>query len=164
MLIYMKGNLMTDVTNTKIEPKERQCKICGRILPIDQFSIAYGKNRMWTCKECMGKKILEGRGRKFWNQIRQSGMDDSMKIQRKYKQIDENRRLDEKESGIPAIANDEVFARLLYYRDAWVSNYGRAIEKEKDRYKLLRGRYDELTGERIYTLKKEVYVKIHEEI
>ena len=150
---------MTDVTNTKIEPKERQCKICGRILPIDQFSIAYGKNRMWTCKECMGKKILEGRGRKFWNQIRQSGMDDSMKIQRKYKQIDENRRLDEKESGIPAIANDEVFARLLYYRDAWVSNYGRAIEKEKDRYKLLRGRYDELTGERIYTLKKEVYVK-----
>jgi len=114
---------------------------------------------MWTCKECMGKKILEGRGRKFWNQIRQSGMDDSMKIQRKYKQIDENRRLDEKESGIPAIANDEVFARLLYYRDAWVSNYGRAIEKEKDRYKLLRGRYDELTGERIYTLKKEVYVK-----
>lgn len=68
---------------------------------------------MWTCKECMGKKILEGRGRKFWNQIRQSGMDDSMKIQRKYKQIDENRRLDEKESGIPAIANDEVFARLL---------------------------------------------------
>ena len=36
-----------------------------------------------------------------------------MKIQRKYKQIDENRRLDEKESGIPAIANDEVFARLI---------------------------------------------------
>lgn len=158
MLIYMKGNLMIDV-NTKIEPKERQCKTCGRILPIDQFSKAYGRNRIWTCKECMGKKILEGRGRKFWNQILQSGMDDSMKIQRKYKQIDENRRLDEKESGISAIANDEVFARLLYYKEAWISNYGRLIEKDKDRYRLLRGRYDDVTCEKIYTLKKEVYVK-----
>ncbi|WP_366936712.1 hypothetical protein, partial [uncultured Clostridium sp.] len=144
MLIYTKGILMTDDKKLNIEEKERQCRTCGRILPIDQFSIAYGKNRIWTCKECMNKKILEGRGRKFWNQIIENGIDDSMKIRRKYKEIDKNRRLDEKESGIPAIANDEVFARLLYYKDAWISNYGRVIEKDKDRYKLLRGRYDDV--------------------
>ncbi|NSE27443.1 hypothetical protein G4451_12850 [Fusicatenibacter saccharivorans] len=59
MLIYMKGNLMTDVTNTKIEPKERQCKICGRILPIDQFSIAYGKIVCGHAKNAWAKKSLK---------------------------------------------------------------------------------------------------------
>ena len=150
---------MTDDKKLNIEEKERQCKTCGRILPIEKFTKARGRDRLFSCKECIGKKMVNSRRQKALHEIMKSGLDDSMKIQRKYKQIDENRRLDEKESGIPAIGNDEVFARLLYYKEAWISNYGRVIEKDKDRYKLLRGRYDDMTGEKTYTLEKEIYAE-----
>lgn len=105
---------MTDDKKLNIEEKERQCRTCGRILPIEKFKKARGRDRLFSCKECIGKKMVESRRRKSLHEIIESGLDDSMKIERKYKQIEENRKVDEKESGIPAIANDEVFARLLY--------------------------------------------------
>lgn len=85
--------------------------------------------------------------------------DDSMHIKRQYKEIDSSRILGKKISGIKHCARDEKFVRLLYYKDAWISNYGRCIVYENGEYKLLRGGIDKWSGERVYTLKKERYIK-----
>lgn len=52
-----------------------------------------------------------------------------------------------------------VTTRLMYYKDAWISNYGRCIVYENGEYRLLRGSIDKWTGDTIYTLRKERYIK-----
>ena len=85
--------------------------------------------------------------------------DDSMHINRKYKKINRNRTLKKNISGIDFCARDERFVKLLYYKDTWISNYRRVIVYEDGQYKLLRGSVDRWTGEVVYTLKKERYIK-----
>ena len=78
-----------------------------------------------------------------------------MHIQRQYKKINQDRILRKKISGIDFCAKDEKFVRLMYYKDAWISNYGRCIVYENGEYRLLRGSIDKWTGDTIYTLRKE---------
>lgn len=93
------------------------------------------------------------------NRIEQYLSDDSMHIKRQYKKINQDRILRKKISGIDFCAKDEKFVRLMYYKDAWISNYGRCIIFDDGEYKLLCGSIDKRTGDTIYTLRKERYIK-----
>ena len=58
-------------------------------------------------------------------------------------------------SHINLVAEDEIFVRLMDYKDVWISNYGRAIHLYADgEYKLLKGKDNYGT---YYTARKNVY-------
>ena len=136
--------------------KTKVCKCCGRELPLSEFTFIYGKNHTNTCKACVNKK----REQTYYEKgLQQYLSDDSMHIQRQYKKINKDRILRKKISGIDFCAKDEKFVKLLYYKDAWISNYGRCIVFEDSEYKLLKGNVNRQTGELVYTLRKEKYLK-----
>lgn len=144
----------------KYGDKVKECKVCGRKLPISEFRLNPYKTRYNTCKECMRKKQQGSRNRTNYRKgLEQYATDDSMQIKRQCKKIDSSRILRKKDSGIDFVAKDERFVKLLYYKDAWISSYSRCVVYEDGKYKLLRGSVDKWTGERKYTLKKEEYVK-----
>lgn len=132
------------------------CKHCGRKLPVSEFARRGGK----VCKSCYNRQDREKRAEeKKIRGIELYLSDDSMHIHRRYKKINRSRTLKKNVSGIDFCARDERFVKLLYYKDAWISNYRRVIVYEDGQYKLLRGSVDRWTGEVVYTLKKERYIK-----
>lgn len=136
-------------TGTKV------CNTCGRELPLSKFC-----KKECRCRECKNEYYRNLRHEKrLRNGIEQYLSDESMYIHWKYKKINRDRILRKKVSGIDFCAKDERFVRLLYYKDTWISNYGRCIVCENNKYKLLRGGIDKWTGERVYTLRKERYIK-----
>ena len=140
----------------KYGDKVKECKVCGRKLPISEFPVC---GRI-TCKPCINRQRREKSAEdRMNNGIEQYLSDDSMHIKRQYKKIDSSRILRKKDSGIDFVAKDERFVKLLYYKDTWISSYSRCVVYEDGKYKLLRGSVDKWTGERKYTLKKEEYVK-----
>lgn len=140
--------------------KTKVCKCCGRELPLSEFTLMYGKNHTNTCKECVNKKQRDSREKSNYEKgLQQYLADDSMHIKRLYKEINSNRILRKKISGIKHCTRDEKFVKLLYYKDAWISNYGRCIVFEDGEYKLLKGNVNRQTGELVYTLRKEKYLK-----
>lgn len=140
--------------------KTKVCKCCGRELPLSEFTLMYGKNHTNTCKECVNKKQRDSRKKSNYKKgLQQYLADDSMHIKRQYKEINGNRILRKKVSGIEHCTRDEKFVKLLYYKDAWISNYGRCIVLEDGEYKLLKGNVNRQTGELVYTLRKEKYLK-----
>lgn len=154
--VYMIGGQMSNDKNIKSNNQTKICKSCGRELPLSEFILVYGKNHTNTCKECASKK----REQTYYEKgLQQYLSDDSMHIKRQYKKINKDRILRKKVSGIDFCAKDEKFVKLLYYKDAWISNYGRCIIYENGEYKLLRGSIDKWTGVLVYTLRKERYIK-----
>lgn len=140
--------------------KTKVCKCCGRELPLSEFTLMYGKNHTNTCKECVNKKQRDSRKKSNYKKgLQQYLADDSMHIKHQYKEINGNRILRKKVSGIEHCTRDEKFVKLLYYKDAWISNYGRCIVLEDGEYKLLKGNVNRQTGELVYTLRKEKYLK-----
>lgn len=140
--------------------KTKVCKCCGRELPLSEFTLMYGKNYTNTCKECVNEKQRDSRKKSNYKKgLQQYLADDSMHIKRQYKEINGNRILRKKVSGIEHCTRDEKFVKLLYYKDAWISNYGRCIVLEDGEYKLLKGNVNRQTGELVYTLRKEKYLK-----
>lgn len=136
--------------------KTKVCKCCGRELPLSEFTIMYGKNYTNTCKECANKK----REQTYYEKgLQQYLSDGSMHIKHQYKEIISNRILRKNVSGIKHCTRDEKFVRLIYYKDAWISSYGRCIVLENGEYKLLNGNVNRQTGELVYTLRKEKYLK-----
>ena len=102
--------------------KTKVCKCCGRELPLSEFTIMYGKNYTNTCKECANKK----REQTYYEKgLQQYLSDGSMHIKHQYKEIISNRILRKNVSGIKHCTRDEKFVRLIYYKDAWISSYGR---------------------------------------
>nr|DAG68035.1 MAG TPA: restriction endonuclease [Bacteriophage sp.] len=132
------------------------CKKCGRELPLRKFQKIYGKTWTTTCKDCVADTRMK---KCYENGLALYSTDKSMRTKRKFKKIHSSRVLTKAVSGIDRIATDERFVRLLDYKDTWISNYGRAIVKDGDRYKLLRGSYSDTDGELYYTLDKNVYFK-----
>lgn len=132
------------------------CKVCGRELPIENYIMIYGKNRLHTCKECTKKSREKSL---YESALQQYFSDESMHFKRKYKKIDSSRILRKNESGIDFIARDERFVKLLYYKDTWYSSHGRVVEYRDGKYKVQRGSKDKRTGKRMFTLEKEKYVK-----
>lgn len=156
----MIGGQMKNDKNIKNNNETKICKCCGRELPLSSFAKSGKKYTRKICKSCENKQRREKReDNRFSNGIEQYLSDDSMHIQRQYKKINQDRILRKKISGIDFCAKDEKFVRLTYYKDAWISNYGRCIIIDDGEYKLLRGSIDKRTGELVYTLRKERYIK-----
>lgn len=133
------------------------CKKCGRILPIDKFRLVRGQfyNPYYLnhCKECEYKYQRAYLRKK--NAIKFSG-DLEILITRQYKNIKKERVLDISNIDIIPLGTDEVFVKLMDYKNAWLSNYGRVITYTNGKYNLLQGGYDNY-GVLHYTVKKNIF-------
>ena len=133
----------------KVNEETRECKVCGEKLPIDRFELIKPRNKnpyhIYTCKKCRHDIRAERRAR-----LRENV---EILIERKYKKINPERILDLSNLGIEPIGTDEIFVKLMDYKDIWLSNYGRAISFSYGRYNLLCGRYD-LDGSLNYSVNK----------
>ena len=120
--------------NTEVET--RICKVCGEELPIEKFQMNKPKDgkpyRIYTCNKCRYLQKIE-RLNKLTDRI-------EIILDRRYKPIKSERILDKGLiSHIDLVAEDEIFVRLMDYKDVWISNYGRAIHLYADgEYKLIR--------------------------
>lgn len=128
---------------TDSDKSTKRCSKCERILPASRFSSLKG----W-CKNCMNTYAA----------IKKGNMteDDVVKIKRVYKEPIPERILDTKQAGIKRINPDEYFVRLIDYRQAWVSNYGRVAEFSDGRYRVKRLKRNK-QGELTCSLQKNIY-------
>lgn len=135
----------------------KTCSKCGRILPIDKFRLVRGKLHepyyLGQCKECEYK--YQRTYLKEKNKIRFSD-NLEMLIQRQYKEVKSERILDITSMDIALLAQDEIFVRLMDYKNAWLSNYGRVIACTSGKYNLLNGSYDS-NGSLRYRLSKNIF-------
>lgn len=133
------------------------CNKCGRILPVDKFRLVrgqfYNPYYLGHCKECEYKSQREYLEEK--NKIKFSD-DLKILIQRKYKAIKKERILDISNIDIISSGTDEIFVKLMDYKNTWLSNYGRIIRYSGGKYNLLQGSYDSY-GVLRYTLPKNVF-------
>lgn len=135
----------------------KTCNKCGRILPIDKFRLIRGKLHepyyLGQCKEC--EYAYQREYLKEKNKIRFS---DNLEIliQRQYKEVKPERILDISGLDIVPSDSDEIFVRLMDYKKAWLSNYGRVIVCPYGEYNLLKGFYDS-DGSLCYKLVKNVF-------
>ena len=141
----------TEVTQTKI------CKKCGRILLVEKFRLVKGQFHnpyyLGHCKECEYKDQREYLKEK--NKI--SFSDDlEILIQRLYKKINSERILDISTLNIIPLGTDEIFVKLMDYKNTWLSNYGRVIRFSDGKYHLQQGNYDNY-GALFYSLRKNVF-------
>ena len=67
-------------------------------------------------------------------------------VERQYKDIKAERILDISNTGIIPLGTDEIFVKLMDYKNAWLSNYGRMIRYSDGKYNLLQGSYDNYGG------------------
>ena len=148
----IKGNM----EDTKI------CKKCGRLLPVEKFRLKKGQfgNPYYCgiCKECESKYDKE-----YHENIRakEFTFSDDLEIitKRKYKEINPARILDISKTGLDIVllGTDEIFVKLMDYKDTWLSNYGRVIRcSYNNHYNLLNGRY--YNGELCYSVPKNVFI------
>lgn len=136
------------------------CNKCGKLLPIEKFRLCTGQfgNPYYrgACKECEGYYAYEYVEKKREKEYTFSD-DLEINTQRKYKEIDKARILDISNIGIDIIlyGTDEIFVKLMDYKDTWLSNYGRIIRCVQGKYGLLEG--TEINGELRYSLRKNVF-------
>ncbi len=135
------------------------CNKCGMVLPIEEFRLVKGRfynpYYLGQCKKCEYKYQ-----RKYLAEKNKVKFSDNLEIliKRRYKIIKPERILDLSNTNILPCGVDEVFVRLMDYKDAWLSNYGRVIRStSKGRYKLLKGGYDK-NGILYYTLPQMKFV------
>lgn len=142
---------MIDENNISRNEKTRVCKVCGEELPLDKFEIIKPKNKkpyhIYTCKKCRYDIRVERR-----DKLRE---DVEILIERKYKKINPERILDLSNTDIFPIGTDEIFVKLMDYKDTWLSNYGRVIHFSHGKYKLLKGNYNQY-GVLYYSVSKNV--------
>lgn len=119
------------------EDKTKKCSKCGRELPLERF-----KRHTAVCKSCLnGFRIAE---------------ENAVKIERIYKKPFPERILDIKQTGIKLISQDECFVQLINYKKAWISNYGRVLEYNDNKYVLKRTKINKF-GEKTCKLQKNIY-------
>lgn len=149
---YYKEVKLNDVKN---EEKIYKCNKCGGWFTAAEMvrKVNNGNVKFHVCKECENKYRREKRQE---IKIEKFLADESLRICRKYKVIRPERTLSVEESGIALVADDEVFVRLLDYRDSWISNYGRMITKYNGGYHVKHKRYND-DSEVVYKLYKNVY-------
>lgn len=128
------------------ENEFKLCKKCGRLLPLENFRLAKGQfgNPYYrgSCKECEVEYDREHKKKKCSKEFE---FKDDLEIitERKYKEICKERILDISAIGLDIIllGTDEIFVKLMDYKDAWISNYGRLIRCSYGKYNLLEGTY-----------------------
>lgn len=135
----------------------RVCKKCGRELPINKFRLIRGKFQnpyyLGHCKECEYKQ-----NRAYLKEKNQIKFSDNLQIliPRQYKFLKPERVFDSGNVGITPLKQDEIFVKLMDYKDIWLSNYGRVIRKSNNEYKLLKGSYNS-NGVLKYSVQKNVF-------
>lgn len=141
-----------DKTETKI------CSKCGKEQSIEEFRLLkgqyYNEYRLAHCKACEYKYQREYLEEK--DSIKFSD-DLEILVHRKYKEIKRERILDIDTINIIPIGVDEIFVKMMDYKNAWLSNYGRVIRYSEGKYSLLQGSYDNY-GVLRYTLPKNVFI------
>ena len=144
-----------DIPKDVIETK--MCKKCGRILPVDKFRLMKGQFNnpyyLGHCKECEYKDRREYLEEK--NKVEFSD-DLEILIERHYKEIRPERILDISKLDIIPIGTDEIFVKLMDYKNSWLSNYGRVIRFSYGKYNLLQGNCDN-NGTLRYVIPKNVF-------
>lgn len=134
------------------------CKKCGRELPLSKFRLVQGKYYnpyyLGQCKEC---EYLYQRG--YLEEKNKIEYVDNLEhlVEIQYKNIIPERILDIDSLDILPIGTDEIFVKLMDYKDAWLSNYGRVIRYNGNKYILLQGKYDSY-GILSYSLSKSVFM------
>ena len=131
---------MNELKETKI------CSKCGRELPLERFP---QNGRGTWCKNCISTYTSEVRGFAVTEE-------NEVKIERIYKEPIPARILDTKTANIELVNTDECFVRLINYKNAWISNYGRPLEYYNGKYMFKRTKDNEL-GEKVCTLQKNAY-------
>lgn len=148
---------MSNTTKVIENLETKICKKCGRILSVDKFRMVKGQFHnpyyLGHCKECEYKyqrEYLEEKNKMVFSDNME------MLIQRHYKGIKPERILDISNLKIIPLGTDEVFVKLMDYKDTWLSNYGRVIRFSDGKYNLLQGSYDNYGALR-YSLRKNLF-------
>lgn len=132
------------------------CKICGKQVPLNKIS-HYTRNGKRVpgniCKNCINANKRLHR-RKV--NLEKFAADDSMKVQIHYKEINPAYILKTERSGIEPVSADEIFVKLLDYKDTWISNYGRAVSFYNNQY-YLRRKKSGRGGEIFYQLNRNTF-------
>lgn len=119
------------------------CNKCGRELPIEKFELMKPDSsksyRLNTCKDCRYKYMRERIEKR--REVKVSD-DVQILVHRSYKKINPERILDLSQTDIQIIGEDEIFVKLMDYKDLWLSNYGRAISYLNGKYSLLKEHYN----------------------
>ena len=104
------------------------CNKCNRELTIYKFRLVKGQFHnpyyLGQCKECEYKsqrKHLEERNRITFSDHLE------LLIDFQYKKIKPERILDLSKIKIIPLGTDEIFVKLMDYKNAWLSNYGRIV-------------------------------------
>lgn len=147
------------MNNTKVKEyvETKICKKCGRILPVEKFRLVKGQFHnpyyLGHCKECEKKYQRE-----YLEEKNKIEFSDNMEmlIPRHYKNIKPERILDISSLKIIPLGTDEIFVKLMDYKNAWLSNYGRVVRYSDGKYNLLQGSYDDY-GALFYSLRKNVF-------
>ena len=140
------------------EDKETKiCKKCGRELPLERFRLASANGIKYYRGSCLECDALYDKEYSMKKMEKEFTFSDNMKmlISREYKEINSARILDISSLGIIPIGTDEIFVKLMDYKDTWLSNYGRCIAKAWGNYSLLQGSY--INRELRYSLRKNVF-------
>lgn len=139
-------NKISKNINEVKENERKICSRCGRELSLERFSNKVKKGT-W-CKSCCSSYSSEVRG--FLTE------ENIVKIERLYKEPIPIRILDTEQASIDLISPDECFVRLINYKNAWISNYGRPLEYSNGKYVFKRTKDNE-SGEKVFTLQKNIY-------
>lgn len=133
------------------------CNKCGRELPLSKFRLVksqfYKPYYLNKCKECEYKyqrQHLEEKNKIIFSD------DLEILIRRQYKEIKPERILDISNMNIIPLGTDEIFVKLMDYKNIWLSNYGRVIRYSDGKYNLLQGSYDS-SGVLRYAVRKNVF-------
>lgn len=150
-------NIIGKDVNEIRECETKICKKCGRLLPIEKFRLVkgqfYNPYYLGQCKECEYKYQ-----RGYLQEKNKIVFSDNVEIliRRKYKTVKKERILDISNLDIIPLGTDEIFVKLMDYKQAWLSNYGRVIRLSNGRYTVLKGNYDN-NGSLHYKLQKNVF-------
>lgn len=135
----------------------RVCNKCGRELPIERFELMKPDSnkpyRLNTCKDCRYKYIRERIEKR--REVKVSD-DVQILIHRSYKKIHPARILDLSKTDIQPVGEDEIFVKLMDFKDIWLSNYGRAVTCINKKYLLLKEHYNKY-GALSYSANKNVF-------
>ncbi len=146
------------MSEIKCNEETKICKKCGKILPLDNFRLKKGEfhNPYYSgsCKACdvlYSKAYLDKK-----NEIRVN-TDLEIYFEREYKEIHPSRILDTSDMKITLLGTDEIFVKMMDYKNTWISNYGRMLRCSYGKYNMLNGSYDG-NGNLRYNVGKNVFI------
>ena len=123
----------------KVENNNKEtkiCKKCGRELPLERFRLASANGIKYYRGSCLEYDALYDKEYSMKKMEKEFTFSDNMKmlISREYKEINPARILDLSPLGIIPIGTDEIFAKVMDYKDTYafcLDEYFRRIKGDK---------------------------------